>query len=94
MSELYKETVVIKSAGGLTQDGPAQKIVAAATPFKKNDISIYYHEPVSQIAACYHLYRLQGLDLPAGKTVTVSASGDDAKKAVQTIVKLIESITE
>lgn len=83
----YAKDVVITAPSGL-HTRPAAEFVKAAKGFAA-DITV---TSGGKSASAKSLFKLQTLGLTQGTTITISAEGEDAEKAVEFLVALVPTL--
>lgn len=81
-----KKQIVIGSTVGL-HASLAAKVVQAASKYDV-DIELQYEDKVVDVKS---ILGLMSLAIPSGENVTVVATGDQAKEAIDDITKLLEN---
>lgn len=84
---MYKQDVTISAPNGL-HTRPAAQFVKEAKAFN-SDITVTSN---GKSANAKSLFKLQTLGLTQGTVITISAEGEDEKKAVDSLVKLIPEL--
>lgn len=84
---MYKKDVTISAPNGL-HTRPAAQFVKEAKVFN-SDITVTSN---GKSANAKSLFKLQTLGLTHGTVITISAEGEDEKKAVESLVKLIPEL--
>ncbi|WP_343153772.1 HPr family phosphocarrier protein [Buchnera aphidicola (Mindarus keteleerifoliae)] len=86
---MFQKIVEIKLSNGL-HIRPAAQFVKEAKKFK----SYITVEKDKKIVNAKSLFKLQTLGLIKGSKINISAEGEDEKKAVESLVKLISELKE
>lgn len=89
MLKQFKQEIVITAPHGL-HTRPASEFVKEAKKFI-SEITITSKE---KSASAKSLFKLQTLNLNKDSTITVSAEGEDAQKAVQHLIKSLKNIQD
>ncbi|AMA64628.1 Phosphocarrier protein HPr [Candidatus Arsenophonus lipoptenae] len=86
---MFQQEVTITAANGL-HTRPAAQFVKEAKNFS-SEITLTYNGN-GKSASAKSLFKLQTLGLTQGTVVTISAEGEDEKKAVEHLVKLMSEL--
>lgn len=81
-----KKEIVIGSTVGL-HASLAAKVVQAASKYDV-DIELHYEDKIVDVKS---ILGLMSLAIPSGENVTVVATGEQAKEAIDDITKLLEN---
>lgn len=87
VNRMFQQEVLITAPNGL-HTRPAAQFVKAAKGFI-SDITITSKD---KSASAKSLFKLQTLGLHQGSSITVAAEGEDEKKAVEHLVKLLAEL--